>query len=158
MQVRPWMPREIGSVIYVAMGMPNLSVYVPYYHGLDAYPAQYGMGTNEAGGGTRSIVYWKYRKLQTLVMTDYVKLAPIVEKAYHEFEAQTAQKQKAFEDQYLKTYKKDAKKADKMLNEFNLSVMASAEKLAEDLTNQIFTIRTADIQKANFFANRSKKD
>ena len=47
-------------------------------------------------------------------MTDFVKLAPIVEKAYHEFEAQTAQKQKAFEDQYLKTYKKDAKKADKM--------------------------------------------
>lgn len=91
-------------------------------------------------------------------MTDFVKLAPIVEKAYHEFEAQTAQKQKAFEDQYVKTYKKDAKKADKMLYEFNLSVMASAEKLAEDLTNQIFTIRTADIQKANFFANCSKKD
>lgn len=91
-------------------------------------------------------------------MTDFVKLAPIVEKAYHEFETQTAQKQKAFEDQYLKTYKKDAKKADKMLYEFNLSVMASAEKLAEDLTNQIFTIRTADIQKANFFANCSKKD
>ena len=66
--------------------------------------------------------------------------------------------QKAFEEQYLKTYKKDAKKADKMLNEFNLGIMASAEKLAEDLTNQIFTIRTADIQKANFFANRSKKD
>ncbi len=119
MQVRPWMPREIGSVIYVAMGMPNLSVYVPYYHGLDAYPAHYGMGTNEAD---------------------------------------TAKKQKAFEEQYLKTYKKDAKKADKMLNEFNLGIMASAEKLAEDLTNQIFTIRTADIQKANFFANRSKKD
>ena len=72
------MPREIGSVIYVAMGMPNLSVYVPYYHGLDAYPAQYGMGTNEADSQS---VYWKYRKLQTLVMTDYVKLAPIVEKA-----------------------------------------------------------------------------
>lgn len=155
MQVRPWMPREIGSVIYVAMGMPNLSVYVPYYHGLDAYPAHYGMGTNEADSQS---MYWKYRKLQTLVMTDYVKLAPIVEKAYHEFEADTAKKQKAFEDEYLKIYKKDAKKADKMLNDFNLSVMASAEKLAEDLTNQIFTIRTADIQAANFFANKSKKD
>ena len=45
-----------------------------------------------------------------------------------------------------------------MLNEFNLGIMASAEKLAEDLTNQIFTIRTADIQAANFFANKSKKD
>lgn len=155
MQVRPWLPREIGSVIYVAMGMPNLSVYVPYYHGLDAYPEHYGMGTDKADSQS---LYWKYRKLQTLVMTDYPKLAPIVEKAYQKFEDQTAQKQEAFEREFLAVYKKDAKKADKMLNEFNLKVMAEAEQLAEDLTNQIFTIRTEDIQKANYFANRSKKD
>lgn len=155
MQVRPWLPREIGSVIYVAMGMPNLSVYVPYYHGLDAYPEHYGMGTDKADSQS---LYWKYRKLQTLVMTDYPKLAPIVEKAYQKFEDQTAQKQEVFEKEFLAVYKKDAKKADKMLNEFNLKVMAEAEQLAEDLTNQIFTIRTEDIQKANYFANRSKKD
>ena len=39
-----------------------------------------------------------------------------------------------------------------------IQALVSQEKLAEDLTNQIFTIRTADIQAANFFANKSKKD
>ena len=34
----------------------------------------------------------------------------------------------------------------------------NAENLAESLMNEVFTIRTTDIQKANFFANRSKKD
>ena len=155
MQVRPWMPREIGSVIYLAMGMADLSVYVPFYHGLDAYPAHYGMGTNQADSQS---LYWKYRKLQTLVMTDYPKLAPVVKKAYKKFEADTAVKQKAFEEDYLKIYKKDPKKADKMLNDWNLKVMAEAEKLTEDLTNQVFTIRTTDIENANFFANKSKKD
>lgn len=45
-----------------------------------------------------------------------------------------------------------------MLNDWNLKVMAEAEKLTEDLTNQVFTIRTTDIENANFFANKSKKD
>ena len=36
--------------------------------------------------------------------------------------------------------------------------MADAEALTEDLLNQVFTVRTEDIQKVNFFANRSKKD
>ena len=155
MQVRPWMPREIGSVIYLAMGMADLSVYVPFYHGLDAYPAHYGMGTNQADSQS---LYWKYRKLQTLVMTDYPKLAPVVKEAYKKFEADTAKKQKAFEEDYLKIYKKDPKKADKMLNDWNHKVMAEAEKLTEDLTNKVFTIRTTDIENANFFANKSKKD
>lgn len=155
MQVRHWLPQEIGEVNYVAMGMADLSVYVPYYQGLKAYPAEYGMGTDKADSKS---LYWKYRKLQTLVMTDYPKLAPIVKKAYAQFEADTAQKQKAFEDQYMKYYKTNKARASQLLQKFNLEVMRSAEALTEDLTNQIFTIRTADIQKANFFANRQKKD
>ena len=155
MQVRPNLPREIGSVIYLAMGMADLSVYVPFYHGLDAYPAHYAKGTDKADSES---LYWKYRKLQTLVMTDYGKLAPIVKKAYADWEAQTAKDQQAFEAEYLKTYKADGEKAHRMLQDFNRQVMASAEKLTENLSNQMFTIRTADIQKGIFFANNKKKD
>ena len=155
MQVRPWLPDEIGAVTYVAMGMADLSVFVPYYHGLNAYPAHYGQGTDKADSES---LYWKYRKLQTLVMTDYPKLHGVVQKAYADFERQTAEAQKAFEAEYVKVFKQDAKKADAMLEDFNHGIMAKAEALAEDLTNQIFTIRTKDIEDANFFANRSKKD
>ena len=44
---------------------------------LKAYPANYTMGTDKAG---RSAHLLKYRKLQTLTMTDYPKPAPIVKK------------------------------------------------------------------------------
>lgn len=53
--------------------------------------------------------------------------------------------------------KTDKPAADKMLNDFNLRIMADAEKLTEDLTNQLFTIRTKDIQSDIFFANATKK-
>ena len=36
--------------------------------------------------------------------------------------------------------------------------MADAEKLTENLMNELFTVRTKDIQDDIFFANKSKKD
>ena len=36
--------------------------------------------------------------------------------------------------------------------------MSDAEAVTARLMNEVFTIRTTDIQKANFFANRKKKD
>lgn len=54
--------------------------------------------------------------------------------------------------------KKNKAAADNMLNEFNLRVMADAEQLTENLTNQLFTLKTKNIQDGIFFANQSKKD
>ena len=48
--------------------------------------------------------------------------------------------------------------ANSMLHDFNLRVMQEAETLTDDLTNQIFTVRTQDIQADIFFANKAKKD
>ena len=113
------------------------------------------MGTDKADSKS---LYWKFRKLQTLVMTDYPKLAPIVKKAYGAFEADLAKRQAAFEKDYVKTVKTNPKAAQKALDAFSIKAMTDAENLTEDLMNQLFTVRTEDIQKVNFFANRSKKD
>ncbi|WIF73549.1 C69 family dipeptidase [Proteus vulgaris] len=155
MQVRPELPQEIGEVTYVGLGMADLTAFVPYYSGLKAYPQHYGIGTNKADSDS---IYWKYRKLQTLVMTDYPKLAPIVKKAYQEWEEKTALEQKEMEAKYLAMVKTNKVGADKMLNEFNLRVMESAELLTDNLTNELFTVKTKDIQDDVFFANKSKKD
>lgn len=155
MQVRPELPKEIGEVTYVGLGMADLTAFVPYYSGLTSFPANYATGSDHADSQS---IYWKYRKLQTLVMTDYPKLAPVVQRAYLDWEAKVANQQKETEAQYLKLAKTDKAAADKMLNDFNLRVMVDAEKLTEDLTNEVFTIRTKDIQSDIFFANKAKKD
>lgn len=125
------------------------------YRPVSAYPEHFGMGTDKADDKS---LYWKFRKLQTLVMTDYPTLAPVVKKAYAEFEKEVEGRMKTFEDSYVKTLKKDPAAAQKSLDDFNIQVIADAEALTADLMNQVFTIRTADIQKENFFANRQKKD
>ncbi|QRG80736.1 C69 family dipeptidase [Citrobacter sp. R56] len=155
MQVRPWLPKEIGEVSYIGLGMADLTAFVPYYSGLKAYPANYSIGTDKADSQS---IYWKYRKLQTLTMTDYPKLAPIVKRAYKDWEDKVAKEQKEVEAEYLKMAKTNKDAANKMLNDFNLRVMADAENLTESLTNQLFTLRTKDIQSGIFFANAAKKD
>lgn len=155
MQVRPWLPREIGEMTYIGLGMADLTAFVPYYSGLKSYPARYSLGTDQADN---SSVYWKYRKLQTLVMTDYPSLAPVVKKAFKNWENEVAKQQQGVEDNYLKMIKTNKPAADEMLNKFNLSVMADAERLTDNLINQIFILRTKDIQSKVFFANASKKD
>ena len=82
----------------------------------------------------------------------------IVKSAYSDFEAKTAQAQKTTEEKNLKTVKRNPTTADKLLKDFNIKVFKEAKALAESLTNDFFTIRTTDIQKPHFFANRKKKD
>ena len=125
MQVRPWLPQEIGRVTYVALGMSDLGVYLPYYYGLDKFIDGYDKGSY---------------------------------KAYKEFEDALAVKQAKFENEYVKLYKKDKAKANKLLNEFSINMMKEAKALTQNLTNEIFTMLTDDTDAKLKSLNKGKKD
>ena len=91
-------------------------------------------------------------------MTDYTKLAPAVKAAFRDFEKTTAIRQAAMEEDYLKLAKVDPKRADDLLNNFNLRILAEAEELAERLLNEAFTTLTGEIQEKVFFRNNKNKD
>lgn len=155
LQVRPWMPREIGDVIYVAFGMACLSCFMPFYQGLDQVPAAFGEGTDHADDKS---IYWKFRKLQTLAMTDFPTLAPIVQKKFAEHEAAMSEKQSAMEKEYTSLYATDMQAAHDLLQKFNLEVFAETEEVIDGLMNELFTVLTTKIEKENFFANKKMKD
>lgn len=155
MEVRPNLPLAIGEVVHVAFGMADLSVFVPFYHGLESVPEQYGLGTDHCDNRS---VYWKYRKVQTLAMTNYPKFAPIVKKAYGDFEATIDEERRQFEARYLELVKTDEKAANAELNRFNLSILARAEAIAENLQNEILTQMTADTEERIVFKNNKSKD
>ncbi|KAB7678234.1 C69 family dipeptidase [Plesiomonas shigelloides] len=141
LQVRPNLPKAIGEVEYVAYGMPALSVYVPYYQGIQHYLPGYDKGSDQADNES---VNWKYRKLQTLVMQNYNAYAPDVQRAYKAFEEQTAVQQAAMEQEYLKLYKTEPAKAQQVLQKFEDKTMQAALDLTDKLTNQVFTKMTHD--------------
>lgn len=143
LQVRPSLPQEIGRITWFAPGMSDLSVYVPFYHGLKAFPEAWAQAGIEADDQS---AFWKLRKLQTLVMSDYPNLAPVVKASFAAFEAETKKKCEAFEARYLKARAGDPAAAARMLEDFNTGIAAEALTVADRLTNRIFFLRAKAIE------------
>ena len=147
-QVRPDMPREIGHVTYVALGMADLGVFLPLYQGVTSVPRAYQCGNSHADNFS---AYWTFRKVMTLAMTNYNAYAPIVKEAYSKLEADNDQRQREFEAEYLHTYKDAPMKAHDMLQKFSNSMLNHALDVARDLQEELFTRLTQDIQKEYLF-------
>ena len=148
LQVRPELPRAIGCMTYVAMGMADLGVFLPLYQGVKSYPEAYSMGNGHADSKS---AYWKFRKVMTLGMTDYNAYAPLIKETYSRLEVENDQRQKEMEAEYLKIFNTEPMKAQDMLQQFSDDLLNKALKVADGLTEELFTRLTQDIQKEYLF-------
>ena len=148
LQVRPELPQAIGCVNYVAMGMADIGVFLPLYHGITSYPEAYTKGNGESSDDS---AYWKFRKIMVLGMTNYNKYAPIIKEAYAKFEAETDQRQREMEEEYLRIYKTQPLHAQDLLQAFSDKILNSALDLADRLQEKLFTLMTQDIQQEYLF-------
>ena len=148
LQVRPELPQAIGCVNYVAMGMADLGVFLPLYQGITSYPEAYTKGNGESSDDS---AYWKFRKIMVLGMTNYNKYAPVIKEAYANFEAETDQRQREMEEEYLRIYKTQPLHAQDMLQAFSDKILNSALDLADRLQEKLFTLMTQDIQQEYLF-------
>ena len=148
LQVRPELPQAIGCVNYVAMGMADLGVFLPLYQGITSYPEAYTKGNGESRDDS---AYWKFRKIMVLGMTNYNKYAPIIKEAYAKFEAETDQRQREMEEEYLRIYKTQPLHAQDLLQAFSDKILNSALDLADRLQEKLFTLMTQDIQQEYLF-------
>ena len=148
LQVRLELPQAIGCVNYVAMGMADLGVFLPLYQGITSYPEAYTKGNGESSADS---AYWKFRKVMALGMTNYNKYAPIIKEAYAKFEAETDQRQREMEEEYLRIYKTQPLHAQDLLQAFSDKILNSALDLADRLQEKLFTLMTQDIQQEYLF-------
>ena len=148
LQVRPELPQAIGCVNYVAMGMADLGVFLPLYQGITSYPEAYTKGTDESSADS---AYWKFRKIMVLGMTNYNKYAPIIKETYAKFEAETDQRQREMEEEYLRIYKTQPLHAKDLLQAFSDKVLTDALEVADRLQEKLFTLMTKDIQQEYLF-------
>ena len=148
LQVRPELPQAIGCVNYVAMGMADLGVFRPRYQGITSSPEAYTKGNGESSDDS---AYWKFRKIMVLGMTNYNKYAPIIKEAYAKFEAETDQRQREMEEEYLRIYKTQPLHAQDLLQAFSDKILNSALDLADRLQEKLFTLMTQDIQQEYLF-------
>lgn len=146
--IRPELPQAIGCVDYVANGMADLGVFLPLYQGVTSYPEAYTKGTDKSSADS---AYWIFRKVMALGMTNYNKYAPIIKETYAKFEAETDQRQREMEEEYLRIYKTQPLRAQDLLQDFSDRILNNALKVAEALQEKLFTLMTQDIQQEYMF-------
>lgn len=149
MQVRRELPQAIGCITYVALGMADLSVFLPLYQGVTSFPELY---TRIASGQcSDDSAYWRFRKVMTLGMTDYNAFAPIIKETYARLEAENDQRQRKMEAQYMNIYEKDPAAAQALLQRFSDNILSHAIEVADSLVSELFTRLTAKVQREYLF-------
>ncbi|SKC32603.1 Dipeptidase [Photobacterium piscicola] len=141
LQINPALPQAIGEVAYIGWGMTDLTPYIAFYQGAKI-PAIYKTGVGTIADNMSA--YWQLRKVQTLAMTDYNQFAPMVKKAYAEFEKKQTALMAQTQKDYLAIYKTEPQKAQTLLNNFELTVTNQAMATANNLQNRIITKMTSD--------------
>lgn len=129
-QTRPDLPGDIAVVQYIALGMPDLGVYMPFHKGLADLPPAYQGATGRIDDHS---MFWRFRKMQALVLQDYPRLAPTAHRAIAEFEADLAAKQAAMEDRYLALWRQDREAGRASILGFTDQAVAALERMVDGL-------------------------
>ncbi len=149
LQVRPELPKAIGEINYVALGMAALGIFVPLYQGVTSYPEAYSKGDHHC---SEDSAYWILRKVQSLGMVNYNKYAPVIRDVYDRFEEEMHQRQEEMEKDYLALYPTHPIAAQKLLQNFSDKLLEDVLQVSRDLLNDLFTRLTIDVQAEYRFA------
>ncbi|OPY77631.1 MAG: Dipeptidase [Syntrophorhabdus sp. PtaU1.Bin058] len=133
-QARPDLPEDIAHVQYIALGMTDLSAYVPFYKGITTIPREY---QNAGGQADNDSMFWKYRKMQALVLQDYPRFAPQAHEAIARFEKEVTAGQEVMEAHYLKLYLKDRTAARRLIQNFTDATIARQNRMLAGLIMKI---------------------
>ena len=149
LQVRPELPKAIGEINYVALGMAALGIFIPLYQGVTSYPEAYSKGDHYC---SEDSAYWILRKVQSLGMVNYNKYAPVIRDVYDRFEEEMHQRQEEMEKDYLALYSTHPIAAQELLQNFSDKLLEDVLQVSRDLLNDLFTRLTIDVQAEYRFA------
>lgn len=68
LQIRDWLPDELGGVQWIALSTPLASPFIPYYVGIEELPAIYQDGSDQYDDQS---AYWAFRTLGILSALDF---------------------------------------------------------------------------------------
>jgi len=137
LQLRDWLPNEIGGVYWVYLDNPYFSPYVPIYAGNLSTHESYQ--TYDPNKYSKKSARWAIDFVDNLANLKFQPIAEDVRKVRTPFETKMFENQKALEDEAMKLYKKDPKTAQEYLTNYSNELMNDVTQMFLDLRNQIIT-------------------
>ncbi len=147
--LRGWLPPEIGGVLWLSVGTPCSSVYVPYYLGVLGFPTPYTFLSDEYD---RDNAFWVFNSLENLTDWNYAekgktesggtRAIDYVAGFWKDFEEREFTVQAAVEKTALELYREDKALArfflDAHSNALGLKAFTDAQALADTLRTRYY--------------------
>ncbi len=137
MQLRGWLPNEIGGVYWVYLDNPYFSPYVPIYSGNLTVAETYNI--YDPNKYDEKSARWAIDFVDNMANLRFQDIAKDVRIVRDPFEAEMFNNQKSIEDEALALYKKDPKSTQEFLTNYSNSKMNRVTEMFTGLRNQIIT-------------------
>ncbi|NQU32948.1 MAG: C69 family dipeptidase [Bacteroidetes bacterium] len=135
-QLRSWLPDEIGGVEWLAMDNVATSIYVPIYGCVSDLPEPYKT-PGRINGYTMNSAWWIFNRLGTLTSQRWGEMRHDVDAVWEPMQLKLIENQKNVDSQALDLYKENKKDAIEFLNYYSSEqgekVMKEAIKLGDFL-------------------------
>ena len=150
-QLRSWLPREIGGVLWFGNDDANMVAYTPVYCGNTVQPACYNTKGADAVTFSSDNAFWLCNMVSNMVYPRYSQLFPELKAVRDSLETSYFANQTSIEKQVADLYQTDKAAALKLLNNYSNTkadeMLASWKRLA-----------TRIIVKYNDMAVKKEKD
>ena len=118
-QLRSWLPREIGGVIWFGNDDANMIAYTPVYCGNTVQPECYNTPGADAVTFSDKNAFWVCNWVSNMIYPRYKQLFPELESVRDSLETSYAVQQPEFEKKVAVIYSSDKQKALEMLNAYS---------------------------------------
>ena len=129
-------PKEVGGLMWMAMGNAEHSVYLPTFGGItDTHEAYKVPGVNY----NPSSAYWTFRGLSTLAELDRVNYGQGVKNYWKQYELELIKAQEEVDKKVVELAKKDTKAAAAYMTETGIATAEDAIGKANEIHSQLYT-------------------
>ncbi len=134
-QVRSWLPDDIGGLVWFGYDNPAVLTYAPIYVGIENVPESFKICGRP--GFNRDCAWWAFNRAADLAAQKWGHMRHDVAKVRDVLQKEVLDKQQEIEKQALALYKKNPKKARKFLtrycSDFLNKIVKAYWKLGDDL-------------------------
>ena len=150
-QLRSWLPREIGGVLWFGNDDANMVAYTPVYCGNTVQPACYNTKGADAVTFSSDNAFWLCNMVSNMVYPRYSQLFPELKAVRDSLETSYFANQTSIEKQAAGLYKTDKAAALKLLNNYS-------NTKADEMLASWKCLATRIIVKYNDMAVKKEKD
>jgi len=136
-QMRSWLPREIGGILWFGVDDANSTVYSPMYCSMTRIPEAFAVGNGNMMTYSSTSAFWIFNRVSNFAYLRYDYIIKDIKKVQSELESKYLAYSEAVDAGAKILYDKDPKLAIQFLTDYSVETGNTTVKRWNDLSNYL---------------------